>query len=179
MSDRKKQDLPRGFSRRRLNRLGMEIPINLERILLGAARDEAFREDLFEDPSRAAADGGFDLTATEIAMLTAMDRSTLEAMIGGFGTERVRRGRFARHVAAAVAGTMVISVGSGCYSAGTLPEPPEDSRTEADVRVDLVGPSDGISADFPDLADANDPIDEDDEDPGEDEADDAEEESDG
>jgi hypothetical protein len=181
MSDRKMKQLPRGFRKRGANRLGMEIPINLERILLEAARDGAFRERLLVDPTRAVAEGGFGLSSTEKAMLAAMDRSMIEAMVRRFGRGRSRKTGFAKGVAAAVAGSMVISVGTGCVqSAGIDPAPPEDATTEADVMVDFIDrPADGISEGFPDLTDTDDPFDEEGGDPDEDAADDAEEDSDG
>jgi len=188
MSDSRKKELPRGFSRRQMPRMGMEIPINLERILMDAARDEAFRERLLEDPAGTAVAGGFELTGTERAMLAAMDRSMLEAMVRRFGAPRARRSGFAKGVAAAMAGSMIISVSTGCVqSAGIIPEPPEDAQTEDVQPVDLVS-EDAVEVDWtdelvggifpdwpPDAPDLYEEADLEDEDA----ADDAEEESDG
>lgn len=182
MSGDDKKELPRGFSRRRMPRLGMEIPINLERILMDAARDDAFRQRLLEDPVAAVTAGGFDLTCTERAMLAAMDRSTVEAMVQRFGPARSRRSGFAKGVAAAVAGSMIISVSTGCVqSAGVIPEPPEDAQAEPDLgpEVPVDSTPDPVGGIFPDWPpDAPDLYEEPDVE-DEDAADDAEEDSDG
>ncbi|MBW2261171.1 MAG: hypothetical protein JRG91_04290, partial [Deltaproteobacteria bacterium] len=61
----------RGSCQRRGLRTESEIPVGIERVLLRAAEDEAFRERLLEDP--AAALKGERLAGSETAMLLAMD----------------------------------------------------------------------------------------------------------
>ncbi len=122
---------------------GVEVPINLERILLAAARDEAFCGRLLDDPARTAREGGFELTASELGMLSSMDRSALDATIRSFGSVKKRRGAFAGKVAAALAGSMIITV-SACgdeeQTRGIEPDVPPD------VELDVF---DGISPDMP------------------------------
>jgi hypothetical protein len=113
--------------------ISVEIPINLEKVLLRASADPVFKEALLEDPGRALAGAGFSLTGSERAVLSAMDRPTLETTIDRFASGRRRRGRFARHVAAAVAGSMIITASCITASDGNDPGPPGDTRTDDDV----------------------------------------------
>lgn len=131
--------LPRGAKSRNRPGISMEIPINIERVLLRAAMDRAFRDALLESSEEALRGTGFDLIASERAMLAAMPRSTLETMIDRLVPGRGRKGRFAKHVAAAVAGSMILTASTGCEvaSAGITsdaPEfdPPADIRDTAD-----------------------------------------------
>jgi len=141
-------------SRAKKRRLrGVEVPINIERILLAAARDGAFCGRLLDDPARTAREGGVELTASELAMLSSMDRSALEGMIRSFGSLKKRRGAFAGKVAAALAGSMIITV-SACgdeQTRGIEPDVPPDVELDA---------FDGISPDMPpDVVDALDAVD--------------------
>ena len=136
----------KGARTRSTSRVDREIPINLERIMLRAVGDETFRALLVEDPVRAASDGGFELKGTEEAMLAAMDRATIEAMVRRFEAPRARGSGFARGVAAAVAGSMIISV-SACgegTSKGVGPDPPDGVADSTDP--------------VPEVADAADPL---------------------
>ncbi len=154
MAEKKASRPIKGSRSRNAPRVGREIPINLERIMMRAVADEAFRRVLLEDPVRAAADGGFDLKGTERALLAAMDRATIEALVQRFGAPRARRSGFARGVAAAVAGSMIISV-SACGDEPTRGVGPDtDSTTDStDPLIDDsmdVAPT-GILPDMPDV----------------------------
>ena len=158
----------RGSCERHGLRSRREIPVGIERVLLRAAEDGAFREALLEDP--AAALEGSSLTGPERAMLLAMDRSILTALIDRFVPGKNPRGRFAQKVAAAVAGTLIITTaacGSGDQAAGGAgPDMPPDGY---DVEAwDMPEVSAGVDASWPDPDAAPDPV----EDPGSDLADD-------
>ena len=88
----------------------VRIPVNLERVLLAAAGDDAFLGRLLDDPAGAAEQGGYELTDSERAMLSALGRGELESLVERLRPERIGRSRFARNVAAAVAGSMIVSV---------------------------------------------------------------------
>jgi hypothetical protein len=65
----------------------MSDPSKLDAILGKAVRDRAFREQLLDDPSAAAA--GFDLSDEELGELTSMDKETASAFFSGAGAEVV------------------------------------------------------------------------------------------
>ncbi|MBW2263241.1 MAG: hypothetical protein JRG91_14825, partial [Deltaproteobacteria bacterium] len=104
---------------------------------------------------------GERLAGSETAMLLAMDRSILETLIDRFVPGKKPRGSFARKVAAAVAGTLIITTaacGSGdqqCGGAG--PDmPPDGYDVEA---ADMPDISAGVDASWPDPDAAPDPVD--------------------
>jgi hypothetical protein len=158
----------RGSCQRRGLRAKSEIPVNIERVLLRASEDEAFRERLLEDP--AAALEGESLTGSERAMLLAMNRTILVTLIDRFAPGKKPRGRFAKKVAAAVAGTLILTTaacGSSDQQAG--------GAGPGDIEApDMPEVSAGVDPGWPDPDVAPDPT-EDAEDEGED-AEDAEEE---
>jgi hypothetical protein len=138
----------KGSHQRRSFKRKVEIPVNVERVLIKAATDEAFRAWLLEDRQAALAEGHFQLSDPERAMLANMDRSMLEAMAARFAPGSRRVGRFARKVASAVAGTMLVTT-AACG----------DGKTDSDVyNPDTVG---GIWPDMPEVTDEPDMIDED------------------
>ncbi|MBW2261174.1 MAG: hypothetical protein JRG91_04305 [Deltaproteobacteria bacterium] len=153
MAEKKVRRQIKGSRKSNVPRVGREIPINLERIMMQAVRDEAFRERLIEDPVGASTDEDFELKGTERAMLSAMDRSTIEALVQRFGAPKARRSGFAKGVAAAVAGSMIISVSACGETKGVGPEPPDGTTDSTDPIVDDaadVAPT-GILPDMPDV----------------------------
>ena len=108
MSDRKRIKGERRWTRARRN---IEIPVNVERVLLRASEDPGFRTRLLEERGQALE--GEDLSASERGMLGAMSEQVLDAMIDRLAPERRKSSRFAKQVAAAVAGSVIISV-SAC-----------------------------------------------------------------
>ncbi|MBW2263242.1 MAG: hypothetical protein JRG91_14830 [Deltaproteobacteria bacterium] len=127
-----------GSSERQGPREDVNIPVNLERILLAAAGDDEFLGRFLSDPAGAAMQEGFDLTGSERAMLSALERRDLGKLVERFRPERIRKSRFARHVAAAVAGSMIISV-VACDVAkggGAGPDLP-DAEVDADVAEEV------------------------------------------
>lgn len=166
----------RGSCERHGLRTRREIPVGIERVLLRAAEDEAFRDRLLGDP--AAALEAESLTGSERAMLVAMDRSILTTLIDRFRPGSRPRSRFARKVAAAVAGTLIITTaacGSGDQQAGGAgPDLPPDGY---DVEAwDMPEVSAGVDASWPDPDAAPDPVSDLDDDDGDEDAEDAEEE---
>jgi hypothetical protein len=154
MAEKKDRRHIKGSRNRVVRRVGREIPINLERIMMRAVGDERFRARLLEDPLGAVEEELFELKGSERALLAAMDRTTVEAMVRRFGAPRARRSGFARGVAAAMAGSMIISV-SACGDETTKGVGPDlDSTTDstdpvADDHLDMV-PT-GILPDIPDV----------------------------
>lgn len=167
----------RGSCQRRGLRAASEIPVSIERVLLRAAEDGAFRERLLEDPASALE--GASLTGSERAMLLAMNRTILATLIDRFEPGEKPRGRFAQKVAAAVAGTLILTTaacGSGDDMAGGAgPDmPPDGYDVEAS---DMPEVSAGVDASWPDPDAAPDPVDDlTDDDAGDEDAEDADEE---
>jgi hypothetical protein len=116
-----------------------EVPVNLEHVLLRASRDADFKERLLADPATAIAAAEIALTASEGALLTAMPRASLEAMIERFAPKRQKDTRFLRKVGAAavVGGLLVASCDSGNDTAmdGGM-DPDADSDSDADAGPD-------------------------------------------
>jgi hypothetical protein len=114
-----------------------EVPVTLEHVLLRAAGDPAFRERLLEDPAAAVAGLGLNPSPSEGALLAAMPRTALAAMIGGIAPRRQRDRRFLRRVgtAALVGGMLVASCDSGNDSQQTM-------GTDADTDMDADGDTD-------------------------------------
>jgi hypothetical protein len=117
----------------------MEIPVNVERVLLRAAREPDFHALLGEDRGAALAD--CRLSGSERAMLQALPDAALERMIDRIGPSR--KNRFAGAVAAAVTGTLMVGVVASCDSDGVRPD---DTATEEEVELDVV---DGTRPDVP------------------------------
>jgi hypothetical protein len=171
----------RGSCQRHGLRAQSEIPVNIERVLLRAAEDGAFRGRLLEDPAGALE--GESLTGSERAMLLAMNRSILTTMIDRFVPGEKPRSGFARKVASAVAGTLLLTTaacGSGDDMAGGAgPDmPPDGYDVEA---ADMPDISAGVDPGWPDPDAVPDPVDEpvsdlEDDDAGAEDAEDAGEE---
>ena len=87
----------------------MEVPVNLERVLLEAAQDSVFYQALLSDRARALADKGYHLRASEEGMLAAMPRTALEKMVEQLRPDKLKKSTFAKHVVTALAGTLLIS----------------------------------------------------------------------
>ena len=185
MPERKKTGTPgavKGAYRRHVPEMELRIPINLERAILLAAGDRAFREALLEDVDRALEDRGVELTVSERTMLATLSRRGLEDMIERFRPGRSRRARFAKRVAAAVAGSLIVTT-AACGSDGGPTLHPDggvdadwipDVELEADMGEDVPPDIEEVIDEEP-LSDVPDAPDVDDEDVDED----VEEETDG
>ncbi len=113
---------PVGSRQRKRIAVAMEIPINLERVLLRAARDASFCQALKSDRDRALQQCDYDLRPTELAMLSGMPWDALQKMIERFQPDRLDKSQFAKRVAAAVASSVLLSTAACDDSEG--PEPP-------------------------------------------------------
>lgn len=150
MSDQKKK-APKGSRNRKGIKAEMEVPVNLERVLIEAGKDLAFYQALVSDCARALADRGYRLRASEQAMLSAMPRHALQKMIEQLRPEKLAKSRFARKVATAVAGTVLFST-SACDSSGN-PPPPASTGITPEYLADANNyATQGITPDFPDAA---------------------------
>jgi hypothetical protein len=128
MSGRDANKKPVGSHERKGIKAEMEVPVNLERVLLEAAQDPAFYQSLIKDRSRALVEKGFRLRPSEQAMLSALPQLALDKMIERLVPDKLKKSSFAKHVVTALAGSLIIST-SAC---GT----------------DL-GPTKGVSPDWP------------------------------
>jgi hypothetical protein len=154
---------PKGSRRRARPRVEIEIPVNLERILLAASRDGALRAALVEDPLGTASREGCELTGSERAMLAAMTPSALAAMLERIAPGRPRS-RFASKVAAAVAGTLLVTTAcTGDGGGGDI----ADSAVDAGIDPEYDWPVDTMVEDTSDTGgedippEVEDPTDED------------------
>ncbi|MBW2261173.1 MAG: hypothetical protein JRG91_04300 [Deltaproteobacteria bacterium] len=135
MADRDRRWEVKGSHERKGQGLELEIPVSLELVLIRASKDAAFRAALLEDPLEALEEQGIEMKPSETAMLLSMRRGVLETTIDRLRPEVHGRSRFARKVATAVAGSLVVSV----MSCG-------EATSEADVRIDVCG---GVGPDMP------------------------------
>jgi hypothetical protein len=117
----------KGERRWKRARRRIEIPVNVERVLLRASGDPEFRARLLGNRRASLEDER--LTPSERGMLEAMPASTLELMVEGLAPVGRSPSRFARQVAAAVAGSMIISV-AACEQTTRGAEPDLDTSTE-------------------------------------------------
>jgi hypothetical protein len=108
----------------------MEVPVNLERVLIEAGKDLAFYQALVSDPARALDERGYRLRATEKAMLSAMPQPALQKMIEQLRPEKLTKSRFAKQVATAVAGTLLFSSAS-CASGDSAGIRPADASANS------------------------------------------------
>jgi hypothetical protein len=106
---------PLGSHERRGIEAEMEVPVNLERVLLEAGQDPACHQALVTDRPRALAEKGFVLRASEQAMLSAMPRDALDKMVERLKPDKLKKSTFAKHVVTALAGSLIITT-SACDS---------------------------------------------------------------
>lgn len=129
MSERDDNKRPVGSHERQGIKAEMEVPVNLERVLLEAAQDPAFYRSLLEDRARALAEKGYHLRASEQAMLSVMPRVALDKMVERLRPDKLTTSTFAKHVVAALAGSLIVST-SACdpesTPAGITPNWPPD-----------------------------------------------------
>jgi len=159
MDDRKKSKSThesKGVHYRKGIKANMEIPINLERVLIEAAKDSAFFEKVMMNREQAVSERGFDLRPSELAMLSTMPESLFEKLIERFRPAKLHRSRFAQRVVSAVTGSMMLAA-TGCAKS-------EDKFDSADAGIDpdyefaedaadrFVGMDTGIDPEFPEDA---------------------------
>lgn len=125
-------------------RLPGGVPVGIERALYLAASDESFCRDLLRDRADAAQRHGFDLTASERAMLSMVPEAQLLATIRrmDISEENVERRTFMRAVAAGALAVTAAEAFTGCDHATDGCRPPQDmniSKEMTGIRPD--GPS--------------------------------------
>jgi hypothetical protein len=124
------------------------MPGGVDRVLLRAAEDPAFREALRSERSRAAADAGFALVDSERSVLDAATPDQLDKMIEALSApeRRVSRGiRPLVPIAAAAAGAVIL----GGAAAGMLlvtGSRPDEPRVHAVEPADAGDDGDGGDA---------------------------------
>ena len=131
---------------------GRRIPGGIDRVLLRASEDPAFREALRSERSRAAADAGFALADTERSVLDAASPDQLDKMIDALSAPD-RRGRGIRPlvpIAAAAAGVVLLGGAAAgmLLVTGSRPDEPRVHAVEpADAGDDGDGGDDGDDGD--------------------------------
>jgi len=125
-----------GSYTRRGNKAEAQVPVGLERLLLTAADDPELRARLKADVRAACAGLGFELSASERALLGALTPSALDAMIDRLAPKRQKNKRFLRRVgAAAMVGGLLIAT---CQCEDAM----ECGATDSDSDVDMDSDSD-------------------------------------
>ena len=105
----------------------IEVPVGLEKLLFHAARDAEFKKKLLEDTQSAIAFSKVKLRASELMMLQAIPRDSLERMIDSIVPQNPRRRQFMGLIAAATA-----SLAAGTISSCDDEEPSGDFRQDDD-----------------------------------------------
>ena len=126
---------------RRGLRAEAEVPVNLEHVLLRAARDAEFKERLLADPMAAISWAEIVVTASERALLAALPRASLDSMIERLAPKRQKNKRFLRKVGAAalVGGILVASCDGGNdtdLAGGIDSDTDVDSDSDSDTDTD-------------------------------------------
>lgn len=158
-----KEKRPIGSHERKGIEAEMEVPVNLERVLLEAAQDSEFRKALASDRALALAGRGFRLRESEQAMLSALPQSALDKMVEQLRPEKLKKSVFAKHVITALAGSMIIST-AACdgTTKGNAPDMPQDGSADSSggmggESVNVGGGGNvtrGVTADWPDAGPA-------------------------
>jgi len=122
-----------GSFTRRGNKTDAQVPVGLERLLLTAADDPDLRARLKSDVRAACAGLGFELSASERALLGALPPSALVAMIDRLAPKRQKNNRFLRRVGAAALVSGMLAANCQCedYSVGGA-DPDADSDMDSD-----------------------------------------------
>jgi len=111
----------------------VQVPIGVEKLLVLAAENEAFKKKLLDDRCAAIAEANVQLRPSEIAMLSAISSSALATMIDSIVPANPKRRRFMGLVAAAAAslaaGTVDISCEKG-QSRGSGPDTDVDGGAD-------------------------------------------------
>jgi hypothetical protein len=119
------------FERQHINQ-EVAIPVSLEQVLLRAASDLEFRAALLEDREAALETWSIELRPSERSTLEAMPRAALETMIVRIDPQKQKNSAFARTVATAVAGSMIMFTATGCLCGGISPDDDFDASADAD-----------------------------------------------
>ena len=157
MSKKKTEDRPyMGLGVFNQRRKGVvSVPVGLEQLLLTAAVDPAFREELIRHGEADAASRGLRLTQSESSVLRIMTESQLGAMIDRIDTseKNLEKRSFLRSVAATV---LTLAAGTSLQACGGADETAKDTgapfkgdvqQVEVEVPVPEPMPPTGIRPD--------------------------------
>ena len=116
--------------------MGTEVNIGVEQVLFAAATDRAFRRALLVSREAALRDRGFQLGATELAMLRDVSDAQLRANIDNMDVsmQNQQRRSFLRVVAAGamtVAAADALAACSGGVDTGVRPDVPDQAVPDA------------------------------------------------
>jgi len=146
--------------RRRGHRGKIKVPVGLEKALYHAARDDGFKARLLAEPRAAIEEVGISLRPSELAVLSAIPPTALDAMIAGLVPENPRRRKFMGLVAAAAAslaaGTVAASCGDDDDDNDTVDTDNQDTDLDGgagpdtDVDVDSDSDTDTVDTENPD-----------------------------
>ena len=121
------------------------VPVNIERLLLQAVESRNFRELLLRDKEKALIEYGGELTHSERAMLVLIPANELEALVLRLKPSLQKNRSFIKHVAATVAGSMILSVCGYCEGAISPGDPYGESDLDTDTDNDSDTDSDSDS----------------------------------
>ncbi len=107
-----------------------DLPDSIQLLLTAGAQDETFRECFLEDPLLAARRACVALSDTEHAILRAVPRAQLVAMIDGLAVSNPQRRRFLRSAATAALTVFAGTALAACES------PPEETEPRAPEPVE-------------------------------------------
>jgi len=138
----------------------VRVPIGLEKALVRAAADARFRDALLRDRGAAVDSAGWELAASEAAVLASVPDATLAAMIARIDVRRHGKRRFMRGVVAAAfasaAAASALLVADGCgepVATGIRPGDEVVTRPDVvetfEVEMEDFERSDGIRPDVP------------------------------
>lgn len=101
-----------------------DVPVGLEQVLLAAASDGQFRDQLLEDREAAVTRIGFTLVESERAILAAAPQGQLEVMIDRIDTSRanLERRDFMRAIAATIVSLAVGTSLQACAGPEDIPQ---------------------------------------------------------
>lgn len=129
----------------------ISVPIGIEKVLVHAAGDAAFRHRLFDDRAAAVAEVAPTLQPSEAAILSAVPDATLAVMIGAIDLPGHGTRRFLKGVATAALASAALLGATECgeaQSAGISPgDPSDDVVQEAVLDVEDTAASRGILPD--------------------------------
>lgn len=107
---------PRARHKRRIR-----VPIGLEKVLVRAAGDAAFREALLRDRRAAVDAAGYEMLPSELSVLASVPDEVLRAMIGRIDLRRHATRQFMRGVAAAAFASAAATTSLACDGAESQP----------------------------------------------------------
>jgi hypothetical protein len=129
----------------------ISVPIGIEKVLVRAAGDGAFRHRLFDDRAAAVAEVAPVLQPSEAAILRAVPDATLAVMIGHIDLPKHGSRRFLNGVvtAALASAALLGVVDCGGSSTGIQPDEPDaDTVQETTIEVEETAGSRGILPDY-------------------------------